>query len=164
MGMKDFAEHIIGVAQEHDRPITNLQLQKVMYFSLQYALRNHLLTESDFTRMYDSPFEVWRYGPVERRIYEKYRVYGSEPITENNDVAKYYRSLDQEITRLLAIDPFALVKESQQELFWQKHESEISGWRSAITYELGTIKAGYTDNKKIRGRLLRWSQRCLSRF
>ena len=33
MNMEKFANHIIAVAKENKLPITNLQLQKIMYFA-----------------------------------------------------------------------------------------------------------------------------------
>lgn len=37
MSMEKFANHIIAVANEKQLPITNLQLQKIMYFVLRNA-------------------------------------------------------------------------------------------------------------------------------
>lgn len=38
MSMKELAEHIIYVAHKNKKSITNLQLQKILYFSLRYSV------------------------------------------------------------------------------------------------------------------------------
>ncbi|MBF0847832.1 hypothetical protein IR145_10265, partial [Streptococcus danieliae] len=57
--MSKFAEHVISIANANEIPITNLQLQKTMYF----ALRNSkdVLDDETIQSIYDEPFLVWRY-------------------------------------------------------------------------------------------------------
>ncbi|KRO21882.1 hypothetical protein IV63_GL000141 [Companilactobacillus crustorum] len=43
MSMNEFAHHIIAVANDNNLSITNLQLQKVMYFSLKEAMKENIL-------------------------------------------------------------------------------------------------------------------------
>lgn len=38
MTMRELAEHIISVANEKGKPITNLQLQKILYFTLRNSV------------------------------------------------------------------------------------------------------------------------------
>ena len=66
MTMHQFADHVIAVAKENRLPITNLQLQKVMYFAFKLAKEDQIIEESTLRKMYDQPFEVWQYGPVIR--------------------------------------------------------------------------------------------------
>lgn len=139
MTMMDLAHHIIAVAHKNNIPVTNLQLQKVMFFSLKYAINDSLLSHKDIEAMYDRPFLVWRYGPVEKDIYEKYKIYGSDPILEKNDENKSLRSLNGQIIKLLRESAFKLVRESHKELFWREHEASINGWRSDVKYKLADV-------------------------
>lgn len=142
MTMRDLAQHIIAVAHQANQPITNLQLQKVMYFTLQKILKNKTFDENTIEQLYDSPFLVWRYGPVEKDIYEEYKVYGSDPITVAGSDTTELEGLNSEILTLLQRDPFDLVEASHQERFWQQHQSQIVGWRSNQDYTLADILAG----------------------
>lgn len=141
MTMDALAKHIIGVARQRNVPVTNLQLQKVLFFTLKQALNQQLLDEFAIEKTYNQPFEVWRYGPVEREIYEKYKVYGADPITERDVENPEYQVLNSVILQLLHRDPFELVRLSHQEDFWQQHESNIIGWRSRIAYTLSDVAA-----------------------
>jgi uncharacterized phage-associated protein len=57
--------------------ITNLKLQKIMYFLEAY----YMVIESTETNLFDSEWCAWDYGPVSKKLYEYYRKYGSLEIT-----------------------------------------------------------------------------------
>lgn len=54
--------------------ITNLKLQKLLYFS-QAA---HLALHDE--KLFEEDVEAWKYGPVIRNVYGKYKKYGNKPI------------------------------------------------------------------------------------
>lgn len=139
MTMLDFAHHIIAVANTENVAITNLQLQKVMYFSLKEALLTGTLDKEKAEELYDKPFEVWRYGPVVRDIYELYKPNGASSIIEEHEVNHAYENLNSIITKYLEKDPFKLVKKSHEEKFWAVNEQYITGWRSLVTYGIDDI-------------------------
>ena len=66
--------HILAIANELNKPITNLQLQKIWYFTLGYLVRTNQneLAEREFN---NSNLEAWLYGPVVPSFYEKYKKY-----------------------------------------------------------------------------------------
>jgi uncharacterized phage-associated protein len=74
--MDALAEHILGVARINNVSVTSLQLQKVMFFSLKEAINRGLLDKSEIQKIYDRPFEVWRYGPVERKFTKSIKCMG----------------------------------------------------------------------------------------
>ncbi|MCC2745079.1 DUF4065 domain-containing protein [Leuconostoc lactis] len=139
MTMNQLAEHIIAVDNNNDVVITNLKLQKVMYFLLKYIIQNNDLKDAE--DIYDLPFSVWRYGPVVESIYERYKVFGSTPIVESNEERKEYSQYNDEIIRLSKMDVFELVRQSHEEDFWKQNEFKISGWRSSIFYTLNDVGA-----------------------
>lgn len=140
MSMKELAQHIIAVAHENKLSISNLQLQKVMYFAIQEMLKQD---EKKFAKVeYDEPFLVWRYGPVEKNIYEKYSIYGADPITDKpNPIDKYSKIswLNEFIKSKLEISVFDMVKQTHLEKFWKDNSQKIDGWVSDIEYKLGDI-------------------------
>lgn len=81
MTMLNFANHILAVAYENNLSVSNLQLQKVMYFAMREQKDNHEL----LSQMYDEPFYVWRYGLVVPKIYRKFRIYGASSIIEKGE-------------------------------------------------------------------------------
>ncbi|KOY78256.1 uncharacterized protein RZ75_12230 [Apilactobacillus kunkeei] len=139
--MVDFAHHIIGLSHKNKLSITNLQLQKVMYFGLKYAIINKKFNEDFLNNMYNEKFLVWRYGPVEKSLYEHYRIYGPDPITESHDVNKELTVLDDKLIELIKKDPFDLVDKSHNEIFWKNNENKIDGWRSNVEYSLNEVAA-----------------------
>ena len=71
---RDVANYILDVADQHAIPITNLALQKILYFC-----QGNFLTHYD-KHLFHNPIEAWKFGPVIRSVYESFRIFGSEPI------------------------------------------------------------------------------------
>lgn len=137
--MFDFAHHIIGLSQENNLNITNLQLQKVMYFGLKNAIKQETFDSDFLNSLYNEKFLVWRYGPVEKSIYEHYRIYGPDPITESHGVNKKFSVLNDQLIQLIKQDPFKLVDKSHNEKFWKDNKNKIDGWRSNVEYSLEEV-------------------------
>lgn len=68
------AEYIIHEAQKRKKPVTNIKLQKLLYFTqgVYLAKYNKLAFEDNII--------AWKYGPVIKDIYYKYSLYGAESI------------------------------------------------------------------------------------
>lgn len=137
MGMEQFANHIIAVAGIEELPITNLQLQKIMYFTLRNS--QTVMSEIEIQEIYDEPFLVWRYGPVVESQYERFYSYGSSPILENFDLVPAYNSLNGLIIRFLNADVFRMVNASHTHSFWKGNESNIIFGRSYVKYPLEEV-------------------------
>ncbi|APU45114.1 hypothetical protein HC011_09145 [Limosilactobacillus fermentum] len=142
MTMMDLAHHIIAVAHQNNIPVTNLQLQKVMFFSLKHAMNDNLLPQEVIEEMYDRPFLVWRYGPVVEDVYNEFSVYGATPILDDytlvNELDK--EGFNYEICDLLNQNVFKLVQESHQESFWRENESQILFGRGNARYQLDDVR------------------------
>lgn len=61
---------------EEGNPLTQMKLQKVVYFAqgLSLALKDKELVKENF--------QAWKYGPVIPSIYHDYKLYGSSPIQD----------------------------------------------------------------------------------
>lgn len=139
MSMEKLANHIIAVAQEKNLSITNLQLQKVMYFTIRLARLEKSENDDELKKLYDKKFYVWKYGPVVPEIYDKYKKFGSNPITGNFSQDDEYIKWNANIENLLSISVFKLVNLSHNVEFWQKNSDKIEGYRSDVAYELENI-------------------------
>lgn len=134
--MWNLVNHILAVADSNDMNITNLQLQKVLYFTFLNLINNDDVEEETLREMYDesTQFLVWRYGPVIEEVYEKFRTYGSTPILERGETDSRFNRLNESIIEMLEQNPFDLVEKSHQSLIWKKNEDKIKYGRSNIPY------------------------------
>ncbi|WP_394992742.1 Panacea domain-containing protein [Streptococcus alactolyticus] len=137
MSMKELANHIIAVAHDNELPITNLQLQKILYFTLRNSRR--YLDEDTLKETYNEPFLVWRYGPVVESQYNRFYSYGSSPIIDSFNQIPKYKKLNEMILRFLKIDVFRMVDASHTHKFWKDNSPRIKFGRSDIEYPLEEV-------------------------
>lgn len=137
--MDKLSEHIISIAKENKLPITNLKLQKVLYFTIYLAKEDKILNDLELNKLYDDKFEVWSNGPVVRSIYLKYRRFLCENIMGFFQQQKDFEQLNQIIIDLLKTDVFELVELSQRFDYWIKNSKYLDGYTSNIKYELKDI-------------------------
>lgn len=135
MTMRDFANHILAVAYKNNLSVSNLHLQKVMYFSMREQKDNlELLSE-----IYYEPFYVWRYGPTVPSIYKKYSGYGSRAIIEKGERHNKYSIFDKSIIKFLHEDLFLLISESCKHNHWLSNKDKIIKGKSNIEYKLEDV-------------------------
>ena len=70
----DIAVYTINYSQYIKHPISNLKLQKLLYF-IQGAF-----LAANGTPCFDEEIEAWSYGPVVPSVYKKFKRYGSNNI------------------------------------------------------------------------------------
>ncbi len=68
------ANFILDRADEQGRQVTNLDLQKLLYF-----VHGHYLVRFRKSLVFDE-FEAWTYGPVHRTVYDAFKHYDDTPI------------------------------------------------------------------------------------
>lgn len=135
MTMRNFANHILAVAYENNLSVSNLHLQKVMYFAMREQKGNHAL----LSKMYDEPFHVWRYGPTIPNIYKKFRIYGASSIIEKGKKDNNYSVFDKSIIELLHQDVSSLIDESREHTYWLLNKDKIIKGTSDIKYTLEDV-------------------------
>lgn len=74
--VRDVANYVLDSADRRDIVITNLSLQKLVYF-----------IHGWFYSIYDQPlvknkFEAWQYGPVQRVLYDQFKALREKPIRD----------------------------------------------------------------------------------
>lgn len=70
----DVASCVVRAAIEDGHPVSNLQLQKILYF----IQSEHLSSSGEC--LFDDEFEAWQYGPVIPSVYWSYSIFGGSPI------------------------------------------------------------------------------------
>jgi uncharacterized phage-associated protein len=69
------ADFFLSFCQEHGDCLTNLRLQKLVY----YAQAWHLALYN--APLFDEKFQAWVHGPVVPSLYQRFKRYGWQPIT-----------------------------------------------------------------------------------
>lgn len=115
------ANYILSFSENQlNNPITNLQLQKILYYVQGMSLR--LFKK----QMFSNEIEAWRYGPVIPDVYYWFNNNSSDAITgvssEINDfMPQEIELINQVVTQLVYIDPWDLVRKTHSEEPWKKN-------------------------------------------
>ena len=72
----EVCRHVINYSNEQDYGISNLKLQKVLYFIQAYFL----IDKTKNAPCFDDKIEAWNFGPVVPTAYHEYKQYGSGDI------------------------------------------------------------------------------------
>ncbi|MHC2184549.1 putative phage-associated protein [Rathayibacter agropyri] len=68
------SNNLLRRAFDEDVAVSPMKLQKLLFFtSCEYAKRTH-------TPLIDGTFQTWKYGPVERSVYDEFRSFGGNRI------------------------------------------------------------------------------------
>src|SRR5215216_2283072 len=72
---REIANFILDYCDSRDRPVTNLSLQKIVYFCHVWSLIN---LGRPLVR---HKFEAWEFGPVLPYLYREFKTFDRSPIT-----------------------------------------------------------------------------------
>lgn len=156
----DVCRHIINYSNEKNYGITNLKLQKILYFVQAYFLTY----TSNHKPCFEEEIQAWAFGPVVPVAYNEYRQYGSSNIPtvktyfliDNNDfwnskIVDYEdkilkedkKPIDNLVDKFSRYSATALVTITHNQTPWKKAYER--GKNSVITQE--AIR-GYFDDRK----------------
>lgn len=79
--VNEIADWLINKSHDEGNPMTNLRLQKILYF-----VQGHYLSFKDGTPLFRRDFEAWQYGPVAKPIYDRFKRYGNEELPCQEEV------------------------------------------------------------------------------
>lgn len=131
----DIALYVVAYCTKKGTPVSNLQLQKILYY-----------LQLNFYRFFDEPafnatFEAWEYGPVVPEVYRKYSIYGAAKIYDlkGPDYAvfleKQKRIADLVIDKCVSISAWDLVERSHKKGGpW--HDAYVAGEKRTIDNEI----------------------------
>lgn len=117
------ADYIIRFSHEHGDPITNLKLQKLVY----YAQAWHLALYD--RPLFDDRLEAWVHGPVQPTLYHKYKAYSWNPISEDPGEVELPTSITTHLDEIIAVyggmSAYDLERLSHQEAPWLKARGNL---------------------------------------
>ena len=90
------ANEVLRRGWQEDWNFTQLDIQKICYF-----LNGHHLLDHG-TPMIATDFEAWTHGPVQRVLYDSFKRFGDEPITELATAFDPIRRKPKELTTTLS--------------------------------------------------------------
>ena len=120
---REVARYIVRFAQDKGEPITNLKLQKLLY----YAQGWHLA-------FFDKPLfrdsiEAWVHGPVVPSVYSLFKGHGYKPIPVHPRKVPIPRKLREFLSELLLtylrFDAFSLERMTHQEEPWKEARGSL---------------------------------------
>ena len=117
----DVAVYIINWCNEHRISISNLKLQKLLYF-----VQGEASARSPH-RLIDDDFYAWQLGPVVPNVYSDYAMYSSSHIPRQivkREIAEDEKSIvDMALVKYANYSPWALVEKSHNQDPWKYNYS-----------------------------------------
>lgn len=154
------ANFVIEIAKEQNNPVTNLKLQKVLFFLQGFCLYKYQ------EKLINGCFSKWKYGPVEETVYNNFKSNGALPINDmyidiffdrgsikskevristlNQDILSELKKTTKSI---IHIEPWELVRMTHSHSSWSDYEEDILK-RKSLDYTNEEIKKCYEDNQE----------------
>lgn len=154
------ANFVINLASRNKMLVTNLQLQKILFFLQGYTLSKYQVG------IVKGSFSKWQYGPVQKNVYCTFKDYGASPITNaysdayfdelgqfktqtpkmkniDNNVRDVLKSL---VLKLLRIPVWKLVDLTHKDPSWRDYQDEIMKYQ-ASDYKNEEIESCFVNHK-----------------
>ncbi len=129
----DISKYIVTKCTNDSKAITNLQLQKILYYIQKEYLKRGYCAFGD-------PIEAWKFGPVVREVYYYFCGYGAMPIVANYDFTPAPEDrdiIDNIVCAKRELDPWHLVEETHKpEKAWALTFKDGAGNKSIIDVDL----------------------------
>lgn len=131
----ELAKYIVNKCVVENYPITNLQLQKILY----YVQRDHL---HDFNeRAFIDEIEAWKFGPVVPEVYYAFCYYGAMPIENQYDNASNididFNLVDKIVEEKRKLKPWDMVNDTHKSGgAWDRTFQNGKGNRNVIGIDL----------------------------
>ena len=129
----DLAKYIIHKANSMHISITNLKLQKILYYVA------GVFAGANDERAFCDRIEAWQYGPVVRNVYVEFCSWGALPLVYKENVSLDYNDeqkilLDYIIDQKIGMSGCELVNATHRETPWMKYRNCISQ-KPEISYQ-----------------------------
>jgi uncharacterized phage-associated protein/antitoxin component HigA of HigAB toxin-antitoxin module len=114
------AEYLIRFFEKQESAVTNLKLQKLVYYAQGIAFGSYS------TKLFDEPILAWEHGPVVKVLYDRYKGNGSQPLLSNpnqsvDDIESNHlvrQILDETISIYGVYTPWVLRNKTHNETPW----------------------------------------------
>lgn len=155
------ANYVINYAKCNElHNVTNLQLQKILFFLQGYVLKKYRqpLMSGKFTK--------WKYGPVQSKVYQAFKYNGSSPIKSlcaetyfkgekfmtiepmmDDKVLTNSQQFNKLIKSLIEIPVWNLITMTHQHQSWSKFKKQIMSYAN-LEYNNKEIRSCFEANAK----------------
>lgn len=150
---------VIDTAKENGTKLTNLKLQKILFFLQGFYLNKYK------SRLINGTFAKWQFGPVEKEAYNCFKSYGSSAITDEafdfspvtlkitiipaisaKEIGSTrFADLKSELIKMLSFPAWKLVELTHKDPSWLNYASEIKKY-SAADYTDQEIEECYLNS------------------
>ena len=154
------ANFVINLANRNKLSVTNLQLQKILFFLQGYTLSKYQVG------IVKGNFSKWQYGPVQKNVYCTFKDYGASPITNEYSDAYFdelgqfktqtpkMKNIDEHtqttlkclVLKLLKIRVWKLIDLTQQYPSWRNYQDEIMEYQ-ASDYKNEEVESCFVNNE-----------------
>ena len=108
----DLSKYIVLKCIQDEHPISNLQLQKILYY-----IQKDFLSRDDLA--FSDSIEAWQFGPVVPNVYYYYCGYGAMPISSIHEIYEVDSEdksiIDAIVEEKRRLDPWTMVAETHKE-------------------------------------------------
>lgn len=91
------AYYLISKFNDNGLDVTNLQIQKLMYFFEAYYMNIY----DDVDKLYDCNFCAWAFGPVAIPLYKEFKKFGNDKIELTEEDKEYGNRISKDKKELL---------------------------------------------------------------
>ncbi|KHD34431.1 hypothetical protein NL50_17295 [Clostridium acetobutylicum] len=123
----DIAKYIINKCIDFDRPISNLQLQKILYY-----VQGEFMKNNNGEALFRDDIEAWQYGPVVRDVYYEFNNYSSSNIDDRQEYNSEFTKNEIDIMD-------SVIKEKSKLSAWELVQNTHSERPWKDTYDKGKI-------------------------
>lgn len=123
----DVARYIVNYSWEEKKPISNLKLQKLLYF-----VQAKFLINLDGEACFSDEIEAWAFGPVVPNVYHEFKKYGASIIPRID----YYIDFSNGIWNAKKIEyRDDIIKETDRKII-NKIVDELSDYSASMLVEI----------------------------
>jgi uncharacterized phage-associated protein len=142
----EIAKYILAVVSEYGDVVTNLKLQKLLF----YAQVWHLVKKQ--APLFEEDAVAWQFGPVIPEVYDAYKKYGRLPITDETsqadiDVldAESQRYMDKFLLTYMDYSAISLANMTHNEAPWRDAFEKNSNGGEIIPQDI--LQQYYSQNR-----------------
>lgn len=128
----DIAKYILCFAQNNGDTITNLKLQKLLYYAQAWYLVNN-----ENNKLFEDNIEAWPYGPVVPCVYNEFKSFGRLPIDIDCNLENDFKNICGNTKQYLNEFCEFFLRFSATELVAMTHQEKP--WIEAINKGLYTV-------------------------
>lgn len=126
----EVAKYVLIKCQEKENPISNLHLQKLLYY-----IQKGYMKQNGGDILFEEDFVAWKFGPVIEDVYYEYCAHGANKIVLREKYKPQFKKevskcIDPIIETKMYLNPWEMVKETHK---------KGGAWETAFKKGIGSI-------------------------